>query len=297
MMDTFVKVTVYSDAGTAQKGINAAFARMEEIVNAASIFDEKAEAFRLNRDGYLDNPSQDLVNLVKLSQDYDKLTDGYFDITIQPLLDLWSAGLWKETPEVQQAKVNEAMSLVGTDKIIVSDNRISLSVKGMKLTFGAIAKGYAVDEALKTVKTLGIKQAIITAGGEIGTLGNKPDGQPWTVALVNPDNTEESLATFNFKNEKAVSTSGNYERYFSPDKKVNHLMNPKTGFSVADFISVSIIAPTNTQADALATSIFVMGPDIGMKFAESLDNIECFAVDANRAIHTTSGINTYLTKS
>ena len=92
----------------------------------------------------------------------------------------------------------------------------------------------------------------------------------------------------------SVSTSGNYERYFSPDKKVSHLLNPKTGFSVADFISVSVIAPTNTQADVLSTSIFVMGTEEGMKFAESLDNVECFMVDADRNIHTTSGINTYL---
>ena len=294
MMDTFIKVTVYSDADNAQKGINAAFTRMEEIVNAASIYDENAEAFRLNHEGYIDNPSQDLTNLVNLSIEYNKITDAYFDITVQPLLDLWSAGLWKETPDIQQNKVNETLELTGSDKIIVNGNRISFSTEGMKITLGGITKGYAIDEALKVISALGIKQAIIDAGGQIGTLGNKPDGKPWTVSLVNPDNTDENLATFNFKNEMSVSTSGNYERYFSPDKKVSHLLNPKTGFSVADFISVSVIAPTNTQADVLSTSIFVMGPEEGMKFAESLDNVECFMVDADRNIHTTSGINTYL---
>lgn len=294
MMDTFIKVTVYSDTDNAQKGINAAFTRMEEIANAASIYDENAEAFQLNRDGYIDNPSRDLLNLINLSIDYYHATDGYFDITVQPLLDLWSAGLWKETAEVQQEKVNEALKITGSDKIIISDDRISFAEKGMKITLGGITKGYAIDEALKAISAQGIKQAIIDAGGQIGTLGNKPDGKSWTVSLVNPDNTEESLASFSFKNEMSVSTSGNYERYFSPDKKVNHLLNPKTGFSVADFISVSVIAPNNTQADVLSTSIFVMGPEEGMKYAESLDNVECFMVDADRNILTTSGINTFL---
>jgi len=122
------------------------------------------------------------------------------------------------------------MPLIGSDKITVTDNRITLEVKGMEVTYGGIAKGYAVDEAIKAIKTTGVEQAIITIGGENCTLGTKPDGKPWEVALVNPANTSQLLAAFEWTGERAISTSGNYERYFSPDKKVNHLMNPKTGF-------------------------------------------------------------------
>ncbi len=297
MWDTFIKVTVYAkDQTQGQEAIKAAFTRMDEIGNAASTFDEKAEAFRLNRDGYIDNPSADLKKLIDLSIEYNKLTAGYFDITVQPLLDVWSAGLWKESNEAQQAKVNEMLKLIGSDKIEVTNNRISFKLSGMKITLGGITKGYAVDEALKVLKSKGIKSAIIAAGGDVSSLGTKPGNELWQIALVNPDNTKESLATFKFA-QKSVSTSGNYERYYSPDKKVNHLMNPKTGFSVADAISVTIIAENGTRADILATSVFVMGPDAGMKFVESLDDVECFLVDANRTIHRSSGVDKYLTEA
>jgi thiamine biosynthesis lipoprotein len=298
MMDTFVRVTVYTaDKESADKGITAAFDRMQEVVDAASIYDENAEAYRLNRDGYIDNPSADLSELIRLSIEYNNMSNGYFDITVQPLLDLWSAGLWQETPEVQQEKVNEVLNLVGSDKIVVTDNRISLSVPGMEITFGAIAKGYAVDKALETLKSLGIDHALIVAGGDIGAIGTKPNNEPWNFSLVNPDNTDQSLATFQFPQNASISTSGNYERYFSPDKKVAHLMNPKTGFTAGDSISVTIIAPSNTQADALATSVFVMGPEAGMSLVKSLKDVECFIVDPNRTIITSPGIDKYLVKS
>jgi len=297
MMDTFIKTTVYSeDEALASEAINAAFARMEEIAAVASIYDESSEAFRLNRDGYLDNPSLDLVQLVRLSLDYSELSDGYFDITVQPLLELWEEGLWEETEEVQESRLDEVRSLIGSDKIDITGDRISFQEEGMKITLGAITKGYAVDEALKVLEDMGIEYALIAAGGDVSTLGSKPDEEVWNVALVNPDDTSESLAIFEIIG-KSVSTSGNYERYFSPDKEAHHIVNPKTGYSDSECISVTIITGSGTAADALATSVFVMGPDAGMELVESLDDVECFMVDNNRVIHLSSGIDEYLSES
>jgi thiamine biosynthesis lipoprotein len=143
---------------------------------------------------------------------------------------------------------------------------------------------------------MSIKHALVAAGGNIGALGTKTNGEPWKIALVNPDNTNDSLATFQFSG-MSISTSGNYERYFSPDKKVNHIMNPRTGFSVADVISVTIICESGTQADALSTSVFVMGVKEGMKLVESLNNVECLIVDFDRKLHVSSGIDKYLVQS
>ncbi len=297
MMDTFIKITVYSeDEALAREAMNSAFARMEEIAGVASIFDESSEAFRLNRDGYLDNPSPDLVQLIRLSIDYSELSDGYFDITVQPVLELWGGGLWEESEEVQESQLDEVRKLIGSDKIDVTDDRISFQVEGMKITLGAITKGYAVDEALKVIKDTDIKYALVAAGGDISTLGSKPNEELWNLALVNPDNTSESLATFEI-NKKSVSTSGNYERYFSPDKEAHYILNPKTGYSDSKCISVTIITESGTAADALATSIFVMGPDAGMVLVESLDDVECFMVDSDRAIHFSSGIDKYISES
>ncbi len=265
---------------------------MEEIEREASIFDEESEAFQLNQDGYLETPSADLMELLTMSVDYSERTDGYFDITVQPLLDLWAGGLWKESEEVQQTKIDETLGLVGWEKIDI-DDEIYFKVDGMKITLGGIAKGYAVDEALEVLEDMGIKHALVNAGGDMSTLGSKPNGEPWNVALVNPDNTSQSLATFSFS-DKSIATSGNYERYFDPEKKAHHIINPKTGFSAQECISVTIIAENGTRADTLATGGFVMGPYEGMKLVESLDDVECLIVDAERTIHRSSGLSQYL---
>lgn len=297
MWDTFINITIYSgDEALAQEAINAAFTRMEEIGNASSIFDENSQAFKLNRYGYLDNPSPDLVELVKQSIEYSELTGGSFDITVQPLLDLWAGGLWKESPETQQKRIDEALELIGSDKIEITSSRISLKAEGMKITLGGITKGYAADEALKVINKMGIKHALIAVGGDVRALGSKPDGELWQIALVNPDNPQENLATFKFA-QKSISTSGNYERYFSPDKEVHHIINPESGYSAGECISVTIIAESGVQADALATGVFVMGPDAGMKLVESLKNVEAFIVDSERIIHRSSGIDKYLVKA
>jgi len=295
MMGTFVTITVYSDEKTAEEAISAAFARMEEIERVASIFDEQSEAFQLNRDGYLEAPSDDLWQLITMSLDYSQITDGHFDITILPLLDLWAGGLWKESEEVQQSKINETLGLTGWDKIGIEANQIYFKAEGIKIDFGGIAKGYAVDEALEVLEGMGIKHALVNAGGDMGTLGSKPNREPWSIALVNPDDTSQSLATFSFS-DKSIATSGNYERYFDPEKKAHHIINPRTGFSAMECISVTIIAENCTQADALATGVFVMGPDDGIKLVESLDDVECLIVDADRIIHRSSGLAKYLSE-
>ena len=301
LMDTYVKVAVYSDEETAREVINAAFDRMEEIVNIASTFDETAEAYRLNQDGYVDAPSDELLDLIRMSIDYGEQTSGYFDITCQPLLDLWSYNpsadkqFWELDEATQQAKISGTSKLVGFDKIVVSENKISFQEEGMKITLGGIAKGYAVDEALGVIKDMGVKFALVDAGGDIRTLGSKPRGELWSIALVNPDDTSQCLATFSFA-DKAVATSGNYERYFDPEAEVGHILNPKTGYSAAGCISVTIIAENCTQADTLATAVFVMGAEDGMRLVESLDEVECFIVDADRIIHRSSGLSEYLSE-
>ena len=294
MWSTFVTVPVYSpDKALAEEAITAAFDRITEIGDTCSIYDENSQAFILNRNGYLDNASPDLLELVKSSIKYNLLTDGAFNIAVQPLLDLWSAGLWQESPEVQQERINKTLEITKADDIEVTGSRIAFKAEGMKITLGGITKGYAADEALKVIQEKGIDKAMVSAGGDITTIGSKPGGEPWQIALVNPDNPQDSLAVFNFAGY-AIATSGNYERYFSPDKKVSHILNPKTGYTVSDCISVTVIGKSGLLTDVLATSIFVMGPEAGINFVESLHNVEAFIVDSNREIHLSSGISKYM---
>ena len=303
LMDTYVKIAVYSNEETVEEVLNAAFARMEEVVQVASTFDEEGEAFKLNQDGYVDAPSDELLELITMAIDYSELTGGSFDITCQPLLDLWEykpdadKQFWELDEATQTARINEALKLLGSDKIVIEENRIYFKEEGMKITLGGIAKGYAVDEALEVIKGMGIKYALVDAGGDISTLGSKPRGELWRIALVNPDDTSQSLATFRV-HDRAVATSGNYERYFDPEKKAHHIINPKTGYSAQECISVTIIAENATQADALATAVFVMGPEDGRELVESLDGVECLIVDADRTtIYGSSGLSSYLSQS
>ena len=295
LMDTYVTVVVYSNEKTAEEAISAAFARMEEIEKVASIFDYESEAFKLNQDGYLDEPSNDLFKLIIMSLYYNNLTNGCFDITVQPLLDLWAGGLWKESPEVQQSKIKETMRVIGSDKIIIEGNKVYFKVEGVKITLGGIAKGYAVDEALKVLEGMGIEYALVDAGGDMGTIYSKPGAEPWCIALENPDDTSQCLATFEFSG-KSVATSGNYERYFNPEKTAHHITNPKTGYSASECISVTIIAEECMQADALATAVFVMGPEKGIRLVESLPDVECFIIDAERTTYSSSGLSKYLSE-
>ena len=230
-----------------------------------------------------------------MSVDYNELSNGYFDITCQPLLDLWSfkpgadTQFWELDAAAQQAAIDEASALVGSDKITASADEISLALEGMEITLGAIAKGYAVDKALETIHGMGVKYALVDAGGDIGTLGSKPKGVPWDIALVNPEDTTQSLASFDIK-DKAIATSGNYMRYFDEDAKVGHILNPKTGYSASGTFSTTIIAPNCTQADALATAVFVMGPVDGMALVETIEGVEALIVDADSVIHRSTGI-------
>jgi thiamine biosynthesis lipoprotein len=270
---------------------------MARIEAVASIFDEQSQAYQLNRDGYLEAPSEDLRQLITKSLEYGELTDGAFDITIQPLLELWEAGLWQEPAVVQQRRINETLTLVGWDKISLQDDKIVFTEVGMKITLGGIAKGYTADEALKVIKKAGIKHALVNIGGDMATLGSKPGGEPWLIALLNPDDQTQSLANFNIAGE-AVATSGNYARYFDPERESHHIINPKTGYSAQGTISATVIAKNATQADTLATSIFAMGPEEGVALIESLSNVECFIVSADReTIYVSSGLYMYSNES
>lgn len=298
MMDTYIRIVVYAEPEQSQDIIDAAFTRMEEIELIATSWDSVGEAYQLNETGLLGEPSPDMLKMIELSIMYYDITNGYFDITVQPLLDLWSFNpdaeqqFWELDPETQEATIQETLKLIGADKINLKSGVISLK-KGSAITLGGIAKGYAGDEALQTIASMGVDNAMIDAGGDIRTIGKNPDTGTWNVALVNPDDTTDLLVDFHVTG-LAVTTSGNYERYFNPDKSVHHILNPKTGYSAGECISVTVIAHKGALADSLATGVFAMGPEKGLALVESMEDVETFIVDSERNIHQSSGISEYV---
>ena len=304
IMNTTATIVVYEDGGgfldrirgfvggsDINKVLDEVESRWRDIETKLSVYDVNSEAYLLNDNGHIENASDDLINIINHSIYYYSLTSGTFDITVQPLLDLWGppVNLWKESEEKQGDVINRTMELMGADRIVVEGKKVTIP-EGMKVTFGGIAKGYAIDEAIRIMGEHGIENALIRLGGQEYCLGINPDrNSPWTVGLTNPDNTSESITTFAIS-DVSISTSGNYERYFSPDRETHHIIDPRTGFSATDCMSVTIIAERGIDADALSTSVFVLGPARGMALVESLDGVECLIIDSEREMHRSVGL-------
>ena len=286
MMDTWVSITVFdSDETHAQTAIDAAFSRMEEIVAIASSFDPSAEVARLNATGRLDSPSPELMDIIEKALELFAISHGTFDITIEPLLNLWrydpvaETQFWDLPLDAQEQAIAATMSVIGADRLVLKYDpyaEIEL-VPGMKITLGGIAKGYAVDQGLLILKEQGIQHALIDAGGDIAVAGGKPSGAPWEIALRDPEDSENVLAEFELI-DGAIATSGNYLRYFDPDAQVGHIMDPRTGYSAHLASSATVIAQTCTEADALATAVFVLGPTAGIEIINQLEGVEAMVL-------------------
>jgi thiamine biosynthesis lipoprotein len=182
----------------------------------------------------------------------------------------------------EEERIKNVLELVGTDKIILKEleNVIEFSVSGMKIDLGAIAKGYAVDCAVKKLKENNIKNCLINAGGQIYALGDK-FGLAWKIAIRNPRGKD--LIDYLVLKDKAVSTSGDYEQYFIKGKKrYAHIFNPKTGYPVdSGVVSATVIAQDGITADALSTAIFVLGKEKGQELAQKFPSVEVKIVEKN----------------
>ena len=286
MMDTWVSITVFdSDESHDQAAIDAAFSRMEAVVAVASSFEPSAEVARLNATGRLDSPSPDLIEIIERALDIFVISQGTFDITVEPLLDLWrfdpaaETQFWDLPADAQEQAIAETRSVIGADRLVLKyepHSEIEL-VPGMKITLGGIAKGYAVDQGLRILTEQGIQHALIDAGGDIAVMGGKPGGARWEIALRNPENQAEAVATFEIS-DGAIATSGNYYRYFDPSAEVGHIMDPRTGFSAFESSSATVIAATCMEADALATAVFVLGPVEGLVMIDALEAVEAMVL-------------------
>lgn len=288
MMDTRVTVSLYAqDQGAAQKALDAAFSEMEGIEDVYSAYDNRSLVAYLNQEKVLRNPPREVVRIFRKARYYSSITNGSFDITVQPMLHLYTHSFETLHRPPTASEVNTTLKLVGYDAIIVNDSMIRLE-EGMKVTLGGIVKGYAIDQARDALLRHNISSALIDAGGDMRSIGTKPDGEAWRVAVRDPDDRDNYLMDFTIM-DKAVATSGNYERYFNENKSFHHIVDPRTGYSAEGVISATVIAPTATQADALSTAVFVMGPEKGRDLVGRLERVEAMIVTDDREIVYSEG--------
>jgi len=293
MGSSFEITVVENDKLTADKYIQTAIDEIKRIENVISSWDPQSETSEVNRNAGIRpvKVSKELFDLIKRSLFISKVTDGAFDITYASMDRIWKFdGSMKQMPT--DDAIRKSVAKVGFEQIELDEESqtVYLKQEGMKIGFGGIGKGYAADKAKELLISKGVKSGIINASGDMNTWGTRPNGEPWTVAIVNPLNKNKAFALLPIS-DKAVVTSGDYEKYvIFNDVRYSHIINPKTGYPATGVISVSVFAPSAELADALATSVFVMGVEAGVNRINQLPQVECIIIDEKGKIYKSKNI-------
>ncbi len=264
-MDTYMTVTAYG--AKAQEAVDEAEAEIQRLDELLSTGNEESEIAQLNQNKSA-TLSEDAGYLVERALELNKETDGAFDIAIYPVMEAW--GFPTQNYQVPTADTLESLlKLADASQIIYDEDsrKISFGQEGMKIDLGGIAKGYTSSRIMDIYKENDISSGLVNLGGNVQALGMKPDGSKWRVAVQSPDDTEDYLGILSVE-DKAVITSGGYERYFEQDGKTyHHIIDPKTGYPAENGLtSVTVVSEDGTLADGLSTSLFIMGKEEAIEF-------------------------------
>ena len=295
LMDTDVSLQIYAgSSGRAGRVKEALFAEMERLEQLLSYTDPSSDVTKINRAAGK-NPVQvspETAEVIQKALRCASLSEGAFDPTIAPLLELWGfPGDNFRLPadeEIEETRELVDYSLVETD---AAAQRVYLPRPGMALDLGGIAKGYIVDRGLELLAGAGIEHALINAGGDIGILGPKPDGSAWRIGVKHPRRQGDLIAVISWSRKGAVVTSGDYERFFEEGGvRYHHILEPRTGYPARTMLSATVAAPTVAEADALATALFGLGPQRGLELVESLPGVEALLVTPQLEVIVSSGL-------
>ena len=287
-MGTFVAMTaIHSSRDEAEQAIGLAFQEINRLNAMLTHFEKSSAVGSFNASGKIDQAPPEMLELVARSLYFNRQTGGAFDITVKPLVDLYKDSFAK-SHQPTESEIDKTLKLVGSKNILFQSGSLQLAGSDMGITLDGIAKGYIVDKASAVLRANGVANHLINAGGDIRTSGLAAHGKDWTVAIQDPAKTKEYPDIITMK-DGAIATSGNYEIYYDNEKLFHHIINSKTGHSPHLSSSVTVMAPTVMDADALATSIFVMEPVAGVKFINSQPDYECFVIDKDGKISKSKG--------
>lgn len=270
----------------AEQALDAAFSELELVEQVMSLYRPDSQLCRLNRDRVLDQPHPYLLDVLATAEQTSRQSAGAFDITVQPLWALFAA-CQKENRLPTEDEIAAARASVDWQAVEVAPTRIRLREPVKAITLNGIAQGFAADRAVTALRNHGVEHALINTG-EISSLGRKLNGDDWTVGIQHPREPDAfvSLAALD---GRSLATSGDYETTFSADFSKNHIFDPRTGQSPSEVASVSILAPTAMQADALSTAAMVIRPESTLAWIESLGNVDAFFVLKDGRTHRTRG--------
>lgn len=289
LMGTIVTITlVHEDIEYSKKVIDEAFNVFKRIERAMSIYDEESEVNKLNRQGFLEYASDELIYILKEVLRISELTKGVYDVTILPLIEY----IDRKLGEINEEELERILELVDYSLIEINGKSIRFLKKGMKIVLNSVAKGYAVDLASESLIKHGVKHALINAGGDLKAVGGKTDSEPWRIAIRNPFEKDKSIYRLRISS-CSVATSGRYEcriagRNFSP------ILNPfLKNLLTGQVVSATVITERALIADALATSLCAMNPSEGIHFIEELGEAEAMIITDNKDIIKTRNFQIY----
>jgi len=271
-----VTMTVlHADAAQAQAALDAAFAELERIECVMSLYRPESEISRLNREGVIENPDPSLVEVLRHAALISRQSEGAFDVTVQPL--------WAQKEMEPDA---ETLALVDWRKVVIDESGIHLA-PGMAVTLNGIAQGFAADAAMRVMRAQGVERALIDAG-EFSACGGNAVDAPWRIGIRHP-RQRDVFAAFTRLDNRCLATSGDYATTFSADFSRHHIFDPRTGASPVELASVSVLAPTAMLADALSTTLFVLGARRGIEFLKAYPGTDALLILKDGRHLTTRG--------
>ena len=270
LMDTIVEVTAYGKA--AENAEAAAFHELQRLHKVFDNFDPNSDVSRINANAGIEpvQVARDIIVCIKRSREFGTKLNGTFDVSIGPLIDLW--GIGRKGQFVPTAReIEKLLPLVGEQRIVIDEKHstVFLPVKGMRLDFGGVAKGYACDRMVDILKQHGVESALINAGGDVRVIGRKPDGQSWTIGVQDPRQTDGIIATLAMDKWDTMETSGDYQRYIEVQgKRYSHILDPRSGYQPHSVAAVTIVGNSSFDDDILSTALFILGVDKGKELLE-----------------------------
>lgn len=290
-MGTRVSIDIYLDNNTlANQLLSKVVIEVDRLEQLMSTYIATSEVSLINRDGYQQpvNVSKELIHVLLKAQYYSEITSGAFDITYASVGYFYD--LRNRIAPAQQ-EINQTLASINYRFVDINEKlqTVRLKRKGVRIDLGGIAKGYVVDIVAEMLIESGVTSGIVTAGGDTRIIGDRR-GRPWMIGIKDPRSEKAVAVTLPLDNT-AFSTSGDYERYFMEGgERFHHILSPKTGKSVHSVQSVSILAPSSIEADALSTAVFVLGVEKGVGLIDSMAGVDTVIIDKNRKMHFSKGL-------
>lgn len=288
IMGTRISVEIWhKDSSFAQECSDKIFAEMHRIDALMSPYKSNSELSFINNNAAMSavDISQEMVNIINHSLHFSEISHGAFDITFASVGYRYD---YRNRTAPSEQVIERGLASIDYHHIKLNQNKLYFDDAGVRIDLGGIAKGYAVDQAIDIAKQCGIKEGMVTAGGDSKILGNK-HGRPWVIGIQHPRKKTELALRLPLSNT-AISTSGDYERFFIRNgERIHHIINPATGKSAKAAWSATVTGPNAMATDALSTTIFILGAKKGIELIETLENIDAIIIDSKGIVHYSSG--------